>query len=465
MRGLQALIIDDDANFRMSLELLVQREGLVTRTAGSVAEAREMLAAGTPDVFLVDLTLPDGDGLAWLRSEPAASSAEVIVITGSTSVDSAVDALHGGALDYLTKPIDRARLRSALVNVARTRALKDEVGSLRGELRDLGRFGRMVGRSKPILEVYDLVARVAPTDATVLITGESGTGKELVAETLHRCSPRKNALLLPVNCGAVSPNLIESELFGHERGSFTGADRQRKGCFERATGGTLFLDEITEMPIELQVKLLRVLETETLVRVGGSEPVRVDVRVVAATNRDPAEAVRAGKLREDLYYRLNVFPITLPPLRDRPGDVDLLAAHFLAELNREAGTSKVWSRAALERLRNNAWPGNVRELRNVVQRAFILGDDEISAHVLPHSEAAPALTPESGQVLQIRVGTSIDRAEQRLILATLELTGGDKKKAAEILCISLKTLYNRLNVYDAVRDARAAQQAPIPSSN
>jgi DNA-binding NtrC family response regulator len=465
MRNLQALIIDDDTNFRMSLDLLVQREGFVTRTAGSLAEARERLAEGTPDVVLVDLTLPDGDGLAWLRGEPAASTAEVIVITGSSSVDSAVDALRGGALDYLTKPIDRARLRSALVNVTRTRALKEEVGSLRGELRDLGRFGRMVGRSKAILEVYDLVARVAPTDATVLITGESGTGKELVAETLHRCSPRKGALLLPVNCGAVSPNLIESELFGHERGSFTGADRQRKGYFERATGGTLFLDEVTEMPIELQVKLLRVLETGTVVRVGGTEPLRVDVRVVAATNRDPAEAVKAGKLREDLYYRLNVFPIELPPLRNRPGDIDLLAEHFLAQLNREAGTSKVWSRAALERLRSSAWPGNVRELRNVVQRAFILGDDEIRADMLPASEDAPPPAPENGHVLQIRVGTSIEKVEERLILATLELTEGDKKKAAEILHISLKTLYNRLNVYDAGRAARASEEAPRPGSN
>ena len=465
MSALHALIIDDDTNFRTSLELLVQREGFVTRTAGSLAEARESLAAGTPDVVLVDLTLPDGDGLAWLRSEPAASTAEVIVITGSTSVDSAVDALRGGALDYLTKPIDRARLRSALVNVQRTRALKEEVGSLRGELRDLGRFGRMVGRSKPILEVYDLVARVAPTDATVLITGESGTGKELVAETLHQCSARRDAVLLPVNCGAVSPNLIESELFGHERGSFTGADRQRKGCFERATGGTLFLDEVTEMPIELQVKLLRVLETNTLVRVGGTEPVRVNVRVLAATNRDPAEAVKAGKLREDLYYRLNVFPIVLPPLRERPGDIDLLAEHFLAQLNREGGTAKAWSRAALERLRRNTWTGNVRELRNVVQRAYIMADDEISADVLPLSDETPPPTPENGQVLQIRVGTSIDRVEQRLILATLELTRGDKKKAAEILCISLKTLYNRLNVYDAGRAARVSEESPGPRSN
>jgi DNA-binding NtrC family response regulator len=205
-----------------------------------------------------------------------------------------------------------------------------------------------------------------------------------------------------------------------------------------------------------------VLETDTLVRVGGNEPVRVNVRVLAATNRDPAEAVKAGKLREDLYYRLNVFPIALPPLRERPGDIDLLAEHFLAELNREAGSSKTWSRAALERLRANSWTGNVRELRNVVQRAYILADDEISAEALPLAEEAQRLSAESGPVLQIRVGTSIDRAEQRLILATLEMTGGDKKKAAEILNISLKTLYNRLNVYDAGRQGRASQEAPEP---
>jgi DNA-binding NtrC family response regulator len=292
----------------------------------------------------------------------------------------------------------------------------------------------------------------------VLINGESGTGKELVAETLHRTSARKDAVMLPVNCGAVSPNLIESELFGHERGSFTGADRQRKGYFERANGGTLFLDEVTEMPIELQVKLLRVLETGTVVRVGGNEPIQVDVRLLAATNRDPLEAVKAGKLREDLYYRLNVFPIALPPLRARPGDIELLAEHFLAQLNREAGTAKVWSRAALERLRRNAWTGNVRELRNVVQRAYILGDDEIAAEVLPLPEEAPVERPD-GPVLQVRVGTSIEQMEQRLILATLELTEGDKKRAAEILRISLKTLYNRLNVYEAGRAARMSEES------
>jgi two-component system, NtrC family, response regulator AtoC len=459
MQSLTALIIDDDTNFRESLELLVQREGFDTRAAGSLAEARARLGESGSDVFLLDLTLPDGDGLAWSREEPLAAGAEVIVITGSTSVDSAVDALRGGALDYLTKPIDRARLRSALVNVTRTRALKEEVGSLRGELRDLGRFGRLVGRSKPMLEVYDLVSRVAPTDATVLITGESGTGKELVAETLHRCSARKDAVLLPVNCGAVSPNLIESELFGHEKGSFTGADRQRKGYFERAHGGTLFLDEVTEMPGELQVKLLRALETGSVVRVGGNEPIAIDVRVIAATNRNPEEAVRAGKLREDLYFRLNVFPIALPPLRARPGDIELLAEHFLAQLNREAGSAKSWSRAALERLRRNAWTGNVRELRNVVQRAFILGEEEISADVLPLAVEAP-VDRSGGPVLQVRVGTSIAEIERRLILATLEQTGGDKKKASEILGISLKTLYNRLNVYDAARAAHASGGDP-----
>jgi two-component system, NtrC family, response regulator AtoC len=461
MQPLVAMIIDDDADFRLSLEMLVQREGFETRAAGSIAEARESLeTAGKPDIFLVDLTLPDGDGLAWLRGEPLAAGAEVLVITGSTSVENAVQALQGGALDYLTKPIDRARLRTTLLNVARTRALKDEVGTLRGELKELGRFGSLVGRSQRMLEVYDMVSRVAPLDATVFIVGESGTGKELVAETIHRLSSRKNATLLPVNCGAVSPTLIESELFGHERGSFTGADRQRKGYFERANGGTLFLDEVTEMPAEAQVKLLRVLETGTLVRVGGNEPIKVDVRVVAATNRNAEEAVKSTRLREDLYYRLNVFPITLPPLRDRGGDIDLLAEHFLQALNREGSTNKVWSRPALERLRRGAWPGNVRELWNVVQRAYILGKDEITPDVLPLPPDAPV--ERSGTpVLEMRVGCTIADAERRLILATLELMNGDKKKSAEALGISLKTLYNRLNVYDAERRA----QSPPASSD
>jgi len=461
MATLSALIIDDDESFRDSLELLVKRLDFETSSAGSAAEARAMLAQGRRDVLLVDLTLPDAEGLDWLRDEPDAQGAEVIVITGNTRVDSAVDALRGGALDYLTKPIDRARLRTALLNVNRTRALKVEVGNLRGELRDLGRFGRMVGRSAPLLDVYDLVARVAPTDATVLITGESGTGKELVAETIHQSSQRKDRVMLPVNCGAISPNLIESELFGHERGSFTGAEKQRKGYFERASGGTLFLDEVTEMPIELQVKLLRALETGTVVRVGGNEPIAVDVRVVAATNRDPEESVKAGQLREDLFYRLNVFPIALPPLRQRSGDIELLASHFLETLNRETGTNKHFSYGAIARLNANAWPGNVRELRNVVQRAYILGDVEIGADSLPLPAEAP-VESAGGHTFEVRAGSPIAEVEKRLILATLELTRGDKKRCAELLGIGLKTLYNRLNVYGLGRVAQAVGASARP---
>jgi DNA-binding NtrC family response regulator len=457
-----ALVVDDDANFRISLEVLVAREGFSTRSAGSLAEARARLAeSGPPDVVLLDLSLPDGDGLDWIRSEESIAGAEVIVITGSSSVESAVAALRDGALDYLTKPIDRARLGTALMNVARTRALKQEVGSLRGELRELGRFGRLVGRSKAMLDVYDLIARVAPTDASVLITGESGTGKELVAETIHERSRRRDGALVPINCGAVSPTLIESELFGHERGSFTGAERQRKGYFEQAHEGTLFLDEVTEMPLELQVKLLRVLETGRVVRVGGTESLAVDVRVVAATNRDPQAAVKAGQLREDLFYRLNVFPIALPPLRSRPEDVEFLAEHFLGELNRGSDRPKRWSRAALDRLRQSPWTGNVRELRNVVHRAYILGDLEIGPEVLPPLPGLPAIG-DTPAVFEVKVGASIAEVEQQLILATLGETRGDKRRAADILGMSLKTLYNRLNVYQA---SGALERAGVATPN
>jgi DNA-binding NtrC family response regulator len=297
--------------------------------------------------------------------------------------------------------------------------------------------------------LFDLIERVAPTRVAVLVLGESGVGKELVAETLHRMSARARERFLAVNCGAVAPNVIESELFGHEKGSFTGADKVRRGYFEEASGGTLFLDEITEMSAELQVKLLRVLETGNVMRVGGSEAIPVDVRLIAASNRDPDQAVREGKLREDLYYRLNVFPILIPPLRERPEDIEPLAGHFLALFNEREGTEKRWSPDALRKLRSYAWPGNVRELRNVVDRAAILSEDVIYDTPLPQNAPPSAAAPEAGPNLTISLSDRLDEIERRVILATLRLTEGDKKETARRLGISLKTLYNRLNVYEA----------------
>jgi DNA-binding NtrC family response regulator len=364
------------------------------------------------------------------------------LITGSASVETAVDALRRGVADYLTKPVDFARVKMALGNVTRALELRGEIGTLRGELRKLGRFGALVGASPPMQKVYDLIGRVAGTDASILISGETGTGKELVAETIHRLSRRGRGAFLPVNCGALSAHLIESELFGHERGSFTGADRMHKGYFERAHGGTLFLDEITEA-VEIQIRLLRALETSAVTRVGGTEAVKVDVRIVAATSRRVDEAVAAGKLREDLYYRLNVFPIQLPPLRERGDDVELLAEKFLAELNQAEGTAKHFTRACLERLHRHSWPGNVRELQNVVRRAFILAEEDVGVDSLPLG-VSEEMTAAS---LVTRVGTSIAEAERRLILATVEHCDGNKRKAAGILKVSLKTLYSRLNEY------------------
>ncbi len=445
----QALIVDDEPSSVSAMAELVEKEGFTTTTAGTLADARSRLSQERPDVILVDLMLPDGSGLALLEEMDPSRRAEVILISGHATVDSAISALRVGVLDYLTKPVDVGRLKAVLANVSRTLAFKEEVGSLREELRQLGHFGRLIGNSTPMQRVYDLITRVAPTDATVLLVGESGTGKEEVAATIHELGRRKKQPFLPLNCGAVPPNLIESELFGHEKGSFTGATQMHRGYFERATRGTLFLDEITEMPIELQVKLLRVLETGTLVRVGGDEPIAVDVRVIAASNRSPEQAVKDGKFREDLLYRLNVFPILLPPLRDRNGDIELLAEHFLAQLNREEGANKKFSAVARRRLDTYAWPGNVRELMNIVRRAFILAEESIELDGLPVASSASSVPSGPGAPDAIRVGMSLAELERHFILATLEQFGGDKRKAAEVLGISLKTMYNRLNNYAA----------------
>jgi two-component system response regulator AtoC len=446
---LRALVVDDDPTFQGALVALVREEGFAVETARTLAEARASLQERSPDILLLDVGLPDGSGLDFLRELDGTCAAEIILITGNGSVDAAVDAIRHGAADYLTKPADIARLQSVLVNVVRRHQLKGEIGSLRRELRTLGRFGALIGGSPPMQACYDLVGRVAPTDASVLVVGESGTGKELVAETIHRLSRRTAQPFIAVNCGAIAPSLIESELFGHERGSFTGAARSHHGFFERADGGTLFLDEITEMPIELQVRLLRILETGRVVRVGAEEEIPVDVRVIAATNRDPDAAVEEGKLREDLLYRLGVFPIHLPPLRDRGADVPLLAEHFLAELNEADGTAKRFTRDALTRLRQHGWPGNVRELKNAVHRAMILADEDIGPEHLPLAPASAPSEPGTDARLQISIGTPIAEVERRLILATLAENGGNKDRAARTLGISLKTLYNKLKRYQS----------------
>ena len=440
------LIVDDDHDTANALAELVRMEGLTVDNASSLQQARISMGRRRPDLVLLDLTLPDGEGMELFDDIESPQNTQIVLITGNASIETSIQALRLGAADYLIKPINFKQIKNILSRVARPADLRNEIHVLRDELRRLGRFGHLLGRSKAMQAVYDQISRVAPTPATVLITGESGTGKELVAQTLHDLSHRHKFPFLAVNCGAISPQLIESEMFGHEKGSFTGATREHKGHFERASGGTLFLDEITEMPIELQVKLLRVLETGRFMRVGSDREVETDVRVIAATNRLPDEAVSQGKLREDLLYRLQVFPLQLPPLRNRGEDVQQLAEQFLADLNEANNQRKIMTPATLEKLVQYNWPGNVRELKNVVHRAFIMANDVIDPACLPQ-EFGSAAEPK-GPFFNVRVGCSIAAVEKRLILATLSEYGGNKEKVAEILGISLKTLYNRLHEYE-----------------
>lgn len=455
-----ALIVDDDASTRDALAVLASAEGFTTALAGSIEEARIQLVRQRPEVVLMDLKLPDGAGTDLFADLEDPDSIETILITGHASVESAVEALRLGASDYLTKPVNVARLKTALARVPKGGALRAEIGAMREQLRRVGRFGRLVGRSPQMQEVYEKIARVAPTEATVLVLGESGTGKEIVARTIHELSRRRGEPFLAINCGAISPNLIENEMFGHERGSYTGADRQHKGYFEQAHGGTLFLDEITEMPMELQVRLLRVLETGTLMRVGTSRTIETDVRIIAATNRDPREAVHAGKLRDDLYHRLNVFPLVIAPLRERGEDVELLANRFLEEMNEASGARKRFAPGATALMKRHPWPGNVRELKNYLHRVFIMAGEEGLPGPSPEtdtmqirSDTAPCA---SGPAITVPLGTPLSVAARELILSTLEHCGGERKRTAEMLGICTKTLYNRLREYGIREDHRAA---------
>ena len=446
-----ALIVDDDDNTREALTALIAAEGFTTAAAGSVAEARIQLVRQRPDVVLMDLRLPDGSGMDLFGDLEDPASIETILITGHASVETAVEALRLGASDYLTKPVNTQRLKTVLSRVPRNGELRAELGALRDELKRVGRFGRLVGRSPQMQEVYEKIARVAPTEATVLVLGESGTGKEIVARTIHDLSRRRKHPFLAINCGAISPNLIENEMFGHERGSYTGADRQHKGYFEQANGGTLFLDEITEMPMELQVRLLRVLETGTFMRIGTSRTIETDVRIIAATNRDPREAVRAGKLREDLYHRLNVFPLEMAPLRSRGDDIELIANHFLDEMNEACGTHKKFATGAIARMKQYPWPGNVRELKNYIHRVFIMAGEQGLEGPTLDAETTPVRTfstaSSSAPAITVPLGTPLSVAARELILSTLEHCGGERKRTAEMLGICTKTLYNRLREY------------------
>jgi len=438
-----ALIVEDDRHFAVALSELVQQVGYRASTTATLAEARVRLHLGVPDVVLVDLILPDGNGIELVSEiETLASHTRVLIITGHRDVDMAIAALRAGVADFLMKPLDVDQLRAQLETIRQEAAAADIAAST-PKITD--GVGALVGASDAMQEIYRLIAKVSPTDMTVFLHGESGTGKELVASAIHQHSARCDKPFLAINCGAVPPNLIASELFGHERGSFTDANSRHLGYFERAHGGTLFLDEITEMPLDLQVQLLRVLENQTLSRIGGSEDIRVDVRIIAATNQHPREAVADGRMREDLLFRLMVFPMNLPPLRQRYGDIPTLATHFLNKLNETHSASKHLSAGALAFLEGYHWPGNVRELQNALQHAFILAPDTIEAEHFRSGWGEEVF--QDGVALHCAPGAPMEDFERRFILATLEHYNGNKRMAAETLGISLKTLYNRLNQY------------------
>ncbi len=454
----KVLIVEDEVHALMGLAELISAWGYRTETAEDGLQGLEKAIAWDPAIVVTDLKMPRMDGLELLnRLTETDSRIAVVVLTAQGSVELAVDAMKLGAYDFIQKPVDATRLRTILANAVRQRDTEQELEVTRRQLRQSGVLGSLVGISKPMQQVFGLIERIAPSNVSVLITGESGTGKELVARTLHDLSDRKNGPFVAVNCAAIPETLMESEIFGHEKGAFTGAFERRQGCFELAEGGTLLLDELGEMPIGTQAKLLRVLEERKLRRLGARTEQDVDVRVLAATNRNPEEAVANNQLRSDLYYRLNVFHIAMPPLRDHPEDIAPMVAAMIAEMNQKHGRRVAGvSPNVLARMNQHSWPGNARELRNLVERAVILCQDAgvIEEDHFPAGfgrPTAPAYGSSDSQTISIRVGATVDHAERLLILHTLEHTGQNKTRAAEILGISLKTLHNKLKEYEAAR--------------
>ncbi|OFW25417.1 MAG: transcriptional regulator [Acidobacteria bacterium RIFCSPLOWO2_02_FULL_65_29] len=445
--GERVLIVEDDAAARIGLEQLLRSWGFVAESAVDGEEALAKVTSFRPAIVISDLVMPRMDGLALLRAlHTQGADVTTLLLTAQGTVETAVEAMKDGAYDYLTKPVDIQRLKILLDKIVERLDTLREIKALRRQLREQGTFGLMIGNSPEMRKIYSVVEQAAPTSASVLITGESGTGKELVAQTIHRLSPRAPFPFVAINCAAIPETLLESEIFGHEKGAFTGAADRRPGCFELADRGTLFLDEIGEMTPTTQVKLLRVLQERRFRRLGGRQEQSVDVRVIAATNADPLEAVRKGRLREDLYYRLNVFSIGLPPLRERKDDLPLLVQAFLAEFNaRNQKAIAGLDHQAMRLFEQYHWPGNVRELRNVVERATILAAGPFIelGHLPPALTTEPA--PEHQPQVALGPGTTVEEAERRLIMMTLEHTRDNKTRAAEILGISLKTLHNKLN--------------------
>jgi len=453
MKDHRILVVDDEPASRKGLQELLTVWGYDVSAAGDGQEALERAAVRAPDLVVADLVMPGIDGLELLtRLKRDFPTTAVVFLTGQGSIETAVQAIKDGAYDYLTKPVDPTRLQLLLDRALERSETVREVQLLRRQLRQRGAFGRLLGSSKGMMEVMRQVEVSAPTDATLFISGESGTGKELVARTVHELSPRRRGPFVAVNCAAIPETLLESEIFGHERGSFTGAVERRQGCFELADGGTLFLDEVAEMQPGTQAKFLRVLQEGQFRRLGAKAEIHVNVRVVAATNKEPAKALQDGTLREDLYYRLNVFAISLPPLRDRLEDLGDLAQAFVEEFNERHGRHvRGVDESALDVLRRHRWPGNVRELRNVIERAVIVcSGDLVRAEHLPALGApTEAVAAPTDADLVLPIGTTVEDAEKELILRTLKQTGGNKTRAAEILGISLKTLHNKLHKYNA----------------
>ena len=453
----RVLVVDDEAGSRSGMVLLLKTLGYEVEEAAAGEEGVGRAHVFRPAVMIVDLVMPGLDGLGVLKAvRRELPGTVVIVLTGYSSVETAVIAMKEGAYDYLTKPVEPQRLSALLEKAAEKAQVVQEVAVLRRQLQEVRGMGPLLGRSPSMRLVYRLIDQAAATVAPVLIVGDTGTGKELVARTVHDLSPRAARPFVAVNCSAIPESLLESELFGHEKGAFTGAMERRAGYFELADGGTLFLDEITEMTPGLQAKYLRTLQDGVVRRLGGKAELRVSVRIIAATNRDPLQAIRDGVLREDLYYRLNVLNVTMAPLRERKEDIPLLVESFIAEFNEKYGkTVKGLDDASQKLLDEHDWPGNVRELRNSIERAVVhcegdrIATDHLPVAALAGRARTPPPPPPAPDAVAFRLGTKLHEVERELIVRTLQATRNNKTRAAELLGVTPKTLHNKLRRYAA----------------